>query len=490
MMTNVTKQHEGTVLRVGFPFSWGTLTPALQHTAYADIIIKNQFEPLVRAGIGGKIEPLAASSWTVSPDFKHFTFTIDGNRKFSDGTPLTAEHFKEAWEQALSVQPKSANNSLQDLLYKVEGYEDFERTKKLSGITAHGDSLEIRFKTPFRMALDRLCGGRFGVYRVKEGRHLGTGSYVIQEVAPDTLLLTANPFRGERPAYPTVEIKLVEPGKAEASLSSGAIDLYAGADAAEIDPLRASGVANLAGDEVAHSNLDVNGLTGRFFANPKYRLALQALISLESQSAPKPRRYEINNFRWDPQVFLPVQAGRLPEAEVAELIERGAPYIDEFVRATQEHPLYYVSRHEKDWLLDFLKSKGVRFTENSGRREFKQLLEMSYKTHEPDLLLMGRSVASGDPDGIYHMLGRHGAIVSPMSRRERVAGLLEEGRSLLDVTQINHQYQQVSRAILEEVPFVHIGFDVDMLAFRSDRVRVAERVRNRKQFHFDIFEPL
>lgn len=487
------KKAEATTLKVGFPLPWGNLTPALQHTAYADTIIKNQFEPLVRAGQGGKIEPLTATSWTMSSDYRVFTFKIDATKRFSDGTSLSARHFKEAWEHALSLQPKSANSSLQDLLYKIEGYEGFEKTKKLSGLTIPDDeTLQIRFKSPFRMALDRLCGGRFGVFLIQDGKFLGTGHYVIEELGEHALRLTPNPFSKERSGYEKVEIEIVTPGLAENALMDGTIDVYASAQLTEMNACASenSQIGCLTGDEVSHSNLNVNGLDGRFFSNSKHRLALQALVLKELPAIAKPKKYEVNSFRWDSQVFLPVQAGRLSEEEVKHFIDRGTPFIDEFIKATQKAPLFYLSRAGNEWLMEFLKTKGIRFTENSGNRDFKTLINMAYKTHEPDLLLLSASVANGDPDGIYHFLGSNGAILFPMIYRKRVGQLLEEGRAIFDLSRVDEHYKKVARAVLEEVPFVHLGFDVDLVAFRNDRVRVAERVRNRKQFHFHIFEPL
>ncbi len=56
-------------LKVGYPGYWGSLMPALQHTAYADVFLANQFEGLVREASGGIVESLLAKSWRVSPDF-------------------------------------------------------------------------------------------------------------------------------------------------------------------------------------------------------------------------------------------------------------------------------------------------------------------------------------------------------------------------------------------------------------------------------------
>src|SRR5437660_1606484 len=49
------------------------------------------FEPLVRYGEGGKIEPALAQSWQVSPDGLTYTFALRPGVKFSDGTPWNAQ---------------------------------------------------------------------------------------------------------------------------------------------------------------------------------------------------------------------------------------------------------------------------------------------------------------------------------------------------------------------------------------------------------------
>ena len=369
-------------LLVGFPHPWGDLTPSLQHTGYADTILKNQFEPLVRFGVTGTLEPLAAKSWVVSPDFRVFTFTIDNARRFSDGTNLTAAHFKRAWEFALTIHPKSANSSLQDVLYKVEGFENFEKTKELSGLVAKNDAtFEVRFKTPFRMALDRLSGGRFSVFLVKDGKHLGTGSYIIEEASENRAFLIRNPYAVEKAGFEHVQVLVVDPRMAATALQNGTVDAYAYANITMIDGCAAEtgNIGCVFGDEVQHTNLYVNGLTGRFFSNPKYRLALQALVVKSMSHMHQPKVLTNNGFQFDPQVFLPVQAGRLPEDEVQSIIAQGGSYVPEFIAATKQNPLFYASsRYE--WLFDLLVEQGVVFTRASGPRDLRVLLEMGYKT--------------------------------------------------------------------------------------------------------------
>jgi ABC-type transport system substrate-binding protein len=486
-------RKKDSTLKIGFPYTWGNLTPPLQHTVYADTIIKNEFEPLVRFGLTGTLEPLAAKSWIISPDYRVFIFKIDNARKFSDGTVLTAAHFKNAWEHGLTVQPKSANSSLQDLLYKVEGYEDFERTKKFSGLIAKDDTtFEIHFRTPFRMALDHLSGARFGVFMIKDGKYFGTGSYAITSSTETTALLERNPFAIEKGGFERIEISVIDPSLAGSSLKSGRADIFAHAHLAAIEQC-ATGEDNIGcifGDKAQHSVLFLNRLQGRFFSNSKHRQAFQALVlnafpkNADSKDALK------SGFSFDPQVFLPVQTGRITEGEVQSIIDRGKPFIPDFIKATREAPLFYAAKAERDPIFQLLTDQGVAFTSNSGARELKELVAMGYKTSEPDILVLRASVENGDPDGIYHFVGKNGAILFPMAYSDRVGELVEKGRSILERAQMNAYYQDVTRAILEEVPFVHLGFNQDILAFRKDRIQVQETVRSRRQFHFHVFEPL
>ena len=159
------------VLKVGFPEYWGeNMSPSLQHTIYADAMLANQFESLVSIGPAGSIKPQAAREWKASADKRIYTFKIDTSRKFSNGKNLSAKDFKDSWEYGLTLDPKSANSSLQDILYKVVGYEDFEKTKHLSGLRVIDDeTFEVEFKNSFRAALTNLAGSRMSAFVIENG---------------------------------------------------------------------------------------------------------------------------------------------------------------------------------------------------------------------------------------------------------------------------------------------------------------------------------
>lgn len=61
-------------------------------------------EPLVRLNKNFEIVPAAATRWVVSKDGLTWTFYLDKNIKWSDGTPLTAEDFVFSFQ--LAADPK------------------------------------------------------------------------------------------------------------------------------------------------------------------------------------------------------------------------------------------------------------------------------------------------------------------------------------------------------------------------------------------------
>ena len=481
---------------MGIPGKWGTLVPPLQHTACADAMLSNQFEPLVKVGSGGVIIPLAAKKWEVTNQFRTFTFKIDRTRRFSNGQKLSAHDFKRSWEHSLSLIPKSSNNSLLDILYRVEGYEDHQRTGEISGIIVKDDNtLIVNFKEPFRMALTHFSGNRFSVFQKIGDKYLGTGPYVITEISDKEAHLSQNKYSSIPPDFEKVIYHVIPYNEAKESLQSGRVDIFTFAEKADFDTCSGKNKQSkieacfIGGSESRHSVLIVNGMKGRFFENPKYRKALQALVfkKLSTKALPP---HVVSNLAIDFQVYLLFQKGRISEGEVEKIILEGEKYIDDFLEATKKNPIKVGSSKSSVWVVKFIKSLGLYLDENSGPIKSRDVTKEYYKTHESDILSLGLGVASGDPDGIYHALGKNGAITSPMTFRSQVTSLLESGRRLLDFNKIPGHYEQVTRSILREVPFVHLGFLRSKTAYRKDRIKVKKKVKLREDDRLIIFAPL
>ncbi len=477
------------ILKVGYPDGWNDLTPTLQHTGHADSILHNAFEPLVILGKNEIIQPMAAKSWSIDPQKRVFTFEIDTKRKFSNGTPLSAQHFKDSWEYSLKVTPKSSNNSLLDVLYKMDGFENHEKTGNISGIEVLNEStLRVTFKKSFRMALSHLSGSRMSSF-LREGENfLGTGPYVINEISEKEIMLIKNEYFLDSVPFDKVSIKIVPPDVAQESLDRGDIDFYAFAKGS-LDLCREEFLECSAGSENRHAVIIVNGQEGRIFSNPQHRKALQYLFldGFTLEDMPKESR---SGIQLDPQIFLPFQSGRITESKAKEIIQQGQTYVENFIKATQEQPLYFALHKRGRWLQEYLGKKGVQFSKKSESDHEEQFRKMYHKTYEPDIIPRALSVFNGDPDGIYHALGEKGAISSPMIHRKTISSLLEEGRKILDFDKLAPHYEKVAEAALQEVPFIHIGFLHDIMILKKDRVKLNGKYVNREDGRFTNYQPV
>lgn len=469
---------------IGIPEYWQTLTPPLQHSLAGFGVMINQFEPLVRRGKKGILEPLGAKSWDFSQDRRRLRLKIDTSRRFSDGTSLCADDFKKSWENGLRIQPKSSNSSLADALANLKGFSSLKENKGIEGIRVVGtDELELEFVKPVRGVLEHLSGVRYSAYKTAGENVIGTGPYVITE-KDRVLTLVPNPYyAGKAPALTNVKIVVAPTDTAPEKLRSGEINALLFAENAKIPECskeHPETVRCVFGQEGKHFIVVLNGMPGRFFSDPLHRRAFQSLV-LKHLNAPAdtlPQFFRSNNFLRDPQSFLKFQAGRLPDDEAQTIINSGEQHLQRFIEATQSHPLQLSDRWP--WLVDLLLENGIKLSGNMRTSlDEKERIKMCYKTFEPDILPMTASVYDGDPDCLYHLLGRHGAIFSPMQERKGVADGLEDGRKLVDPASLAPHYQGVARKILEEVPYIHLGFYYRGVAYNSNRVRLNESFVNR-----------
>jgi len=76
-------------------------------SAIAEVVLYNVFETLTKIGPDGKVSPLLAESWEVSPDLKTFTFKLRKGVKFQNGEPFNAQAVKFSFERA--ADEKSTN---------------------------------------------------------------------------------------------------------------------------------------------------------------------------------------------------------------------------------------------------------------------------------------------------------------------------------------------------------------------------------------------
>lgn len=76
-------------------------------SAIGEVVLYNVLETLTKIGSDGRITPLLAQSWTVTPDNKTWAFKLRTGVKFHNGEPFNAATVKFAYERA--VAPGSVN---------------------------------------------------------------------------------------------------------------------------------------------------------------------------------------------------------------------------------------------------------------------------------------------------------------------------------------------------------------------------------------------
>lgn len=79
--------------------------PGLDPTANAasaigEIVLYNVFETLTKINADGKVTPLLAESWEISPDLRTYTFKLRKGVKFQNGEPFNAQAVKFSFDRA------------------------------------------------------------------------------------------------------------------------------------------------------------------------------------------------------------------------------------------------------------------------------------------------------------------------------------------------------------------------------------------------------
>ncbi len=184
-------------------------TVDFQCTSIHYTIAQNVFNRLVEmendANGNMEILPSLAKSWEISEDGRDYTFHLQENVTFSNGSPLTSYDVLYTFERMLT-HPDACNQDIVDIIAGAKALENNE-TDKLEGVRVIDDyNFVITLEQPFEAFLACLsmpgasildedttkeAGDRFG----KDPEWtIGTGSFILWKWIPgEGLLLTANP---------------------------------------------------------------------------------------------------------------------------------------------------------------------------------------------------------------------------------------------------------------------------------------------------------
>ena len=161
--------------------------------------------------------PAVASRWDISDNGRVYRFTLRSNARYSNGEPVTAGHFRNAWLRLLSPETDAAYASLMDIVLGAREFRTGESTDPDSvGIRVISDRvLEVELETRATHFLRILCHHSFvAIHPEMLGRSafgtddpiVGNGPYVVESYEPEAMVLMRNESYWDRDS---VEIERV-----------------------------------------------------------------------------------------------------------------------------------------------------------------------------------------------------------------------------------------------------------------------------------------
>jgi len=159
LLTGCQKKPKVTMDSLKLDFQEGDLPSLHPHALVLHLrglaIAKNLFECLTRINAEGQAELAGAKSVDISPDGLLYTFTLRLN-KWSDGTPVTAHQYENAWKEALSPTSDCARAAL---LYVIKNAEEAKKGEVplerigVKAIDAQTLQVELAYPSPYLLEL-------------------------------------------------------------------------------------------------------------------------------------------------------------------------------------------------------------------------------------------------------------------------------------------------------------------------------------------------
>ncbi len=187
------------------------------------VLLDLLYEPLVRYGQDGTIEPALAESWEISEDGLTWTFNLRQDVTFHDGTPFNAEAVK--WNM--------------DRWVGNDRHNWLPTTSRIAGVETPDEfTVVLTLNQPYYPAMQDLTLVRpvrfLGTEAVDEAGEfaeaIGTGPWQIESLADRQAVLVRNEnYWGEKPALEKLVIEVILDAQTRmAALLSGEVDVIGG----------------------------------------------------------------------------------------------------------------------------------------------------------------------------------------------------------------------------------------------------------------------
>ena len=331
-----------------------TIDPVLNNAVDGSNVIYNLFEGLVHIGFDDAPEAGCAEKWEVSENGMSWTFHLRPGLKWSDGAPMTAEHFRYGFLRAIDPANASPYAHLGFFIKNGEAFFNGKAKAEDVGLVAVDDvtfRIDLEYQTP--LMLDYLSYHIFYPARAdvveKDPRGwtanpetaLCNGPFMLSEWKHNSeMILTKNPNYWDADNVKIDKVRMVmitDSNTALAAFKAGKIDLLDRIPPQMTPQLIQSGEAKVA--PTLGTSFSVFNVARAPFDNPKVRRAFAlaidrtAMVEKVAMGGQKPAvafiPYGIpgvgadKDFRAEGKAFLPERAD--PEAAKKLLAEAGYP---------------------------------------------------------------------------------------------------------------------------------------------------------------------
>ncbi|HEX3983352.1 MAG TPA: ABC transporter substrate-binding protein, partial [Acidisoma sp.] len=208
-------------LTIGIPLEPPGLDPtAGAAAAIREVTYANIFQGLTRIDEKGEVEPDLAKSWTVSHDGLTYSFDLQPDVSFQDGTPFDCSIVQFSYGRAMAVDSINAQKQLFEPIARVDCPTPLKAV--------------ITLKRPTSTFLYNMAWGDAVMVAPKSAANnkthpVGTGPFELSRWVPgDRIELVRNPhYWGVAPKLSSVTFRIIpDPAAATAALLSGELDAY------------------------------------------------------------------------------------------------------------------------------------------------------------------------------------------------------------------------------------------------------------------------
>lgn len=342
-----------------------TIDPVLNNSQDGSNVIVNLFDGLVRIGFNDAPEPGCAERWEVSEDGMSWTFFLRQGLKWSDGVPMTAEHFRYGFLRLLDANNASPNAYMAFFIKNGKAFFDGNAKADDVGLIAIDDTtfrIDLEYQSP--MILDYLSYHIFYPARAdvvekdprgwtRKGEFPCSGPFLMKEWKHNseiTLIKNLNYWDAENVKAKAIRMVMItDSNTALAAFKAGKVDLLDALPPQMTPQLLQNGEAKVM--DTLGTSFAIFNMTKAPFDNPLVRRAFTlavdrtAMVEKVSRGGQKPATALIpygipgltpdRDFRSEDGDYLPERAE--PETAKKLLAEAGYPDGKGFPKVTYKY---------------------------------------------------------------------------------------------------------------------------------------------------------